>query len=306
MTSPTTTSLDATLMREARDEDPSNLGLAGYAKVLCSAVFVSGHEKEFARAHARRVAVHLMHLPREGPGRAHRRDRLREQDRPGVARDAADKKGEVLRGHRLHCPSGGRRRHLLRACDHRDDVTRPGNDAVADGRPDAGRAPAAGGRPGEATGSRRARLRRAVPGLGVRRFVQGAAGGGEVRTLGVGNNSSRELVHGQEPHGHSHRPAHERRALRPGRPGARSRVADGGRPAGTDPNLGSAAHVQRPPVHPERGAGGEAGRAEGDPRRLSGSHLRLHWRNERVPLRDRAGRSSTSRTRLGGTGIPTR
>ena len=59
-----TSYLDAPPMREAKDEDPSNLGLAGYAKILCSALFVSGHEEEFARAHARRVAVDLMHLPR--------------------------------------------------------------------------------------------------------------------------------------------------------------------------------------------------------------------------------------------------
>ena len=58
-----TSYLDAPPMREAKDEDPSNLGLAGYAKILCSAIFVSGHAEEFARAHARRVAVDLMHLP---------------------------------------------------------------------------------------------------------------------------------------------------------------------------------------------------------------------------------------------------
>ena len=58
-----TSYLDAPPMREAKDEDPSDLGLAGYAKILCSAVFVSGHAEEFARAHARRVAGDLMHLP---------------------------------------------------------------------------------------------------------------------------------------------------------------------------------------------------------------------------------------------------
>ena len=58
-----TSYLDAPPMREAKDEDPSNLGLAGYAKILCSAIFVSGHPEDFARAHARRVAADLMHLP---------------------------------------------------------------------------------------------------------------------------------------------------------------------------------------------------------------------------------------------------
>ena len=61
----TTSYLDAPPIREAKDENPSNLGLAGYAKILCSALFVSGHEEEFARAHARRVAVDLMHLPKD-------------------------------------------------------------------------------------------------------------------------------------------------------------------------------------------------------------------------------------------------
>ena len=59
----TTSHLDATPIREAKDEDPSNLGLAGYAKVLCSAIFITGHAEEFARDHARRVATSLMHLP---------------------------------------------------------------------------------------------------------------------------------------------------------------------------------------------------------------------------------------------------
>lgn len=58
-----TSYVGAPAMREAKDEDPSNVGLVGYAKILCSAIFVSGHEEEFARAHARRVAVDLMHLP---------------------------------------------------------------------------------------------------------------------------------------------------------------------------------------------------------------------------------------------------
>ena len=93
----TTTYLDAPPMREAKDEDPSNLGLAGYAKILCSALFVSGHEEEFARAHARRVAVDLMHLPRGDLDRLTDRDRLRRQDRDGIARRRPDPQGRLLR-----------------------------------------------------------------------------------------------------------------------------------------------------------------------------------------------------------------
>ena len=48
---------------EAKDEDPSSLGLAGYAKILCSAIFISGHPEDFAVAHAIRVARSLMQLP---------------------------------------------------------------------------------------------------------------------------------------------------------------------------------------------------------------------------------------------------
>ena len=51
------------LIPEAKDQDPSNLGLAGFAKVLCSAIFVSKHNEAFAYKHASRVAVNLMHLP---------------------------------------------------------------------------------------------------------------------------------------------------------------------------------------------------------------------------------------------------
>ena len=52
-------------IREAKNEDMSNVGLAGFAKLLCSAIFISGHEEKFARDHAVRVATHLTHLPDE-------------------------------------------------------------------------------------------------------------------------------------------------------------------------------------------------------------------------------------------------
>ena len=50
-------------MKEARDQNPSNVGVAGYAKLLCSAVFVSGTDEVTAREHSRNVAVDLMKLP---------------------------------------------------------------------------------------------------------------------------------------------------------------------------------------------------------------------------------------------------
>ena len=56
-------------MREAKDHDPSNLGLAGYAKLLCSAIFVTGTEPEAAREHCRNVAVDLMKLPKSDASR---------------------------------------------------------------------------------------------------------------------------------------------------------------------------------------------------------------------------------------------
>ena len=52
-----------TRMYEAKDQDPSDIGLAGYAKLLCSAVFVPGTGEEAARRHSRNVAVDLLKLP---------------------------------------------------------------------------------------------------------------------------------------------------------------------------------------------------------------------------------------------------
>lgn len=53
----------AAAVTEARDADPLDLGLAGYAKVLCSALFVSNREQPEALAHARTLAIDLLGLP---------------------------------------------------------------------------------------------------------------------------------------------------------------------------------------------------------------------------------------------------
>ncbi len=69
-------------MKEAKDHDPSNLGLAGYAKLLCSAIFVTGTEEEAAREHCRNVAVDLIKLP--------------ESDLPDIT-DSIDYEAKVVR-----------------------------------------------------------------------------------------------------------------------------------------------------------------------------------------------------------------
>ena len=48
---------------EAKDQDPVDLGVAGYAKVLCSAIFISNLPEADAREHSRTVAVHLFKIP---------------------------------------------------------------------------------------------------------------------------------------------------------------------------------------------------------------------------------------------------
>ncbi len=53
----------AAAIKEARDADPVDLGLAGYAKVLCSAVFVSHREQDEAITHAKTLALTLLGLP---------------------------------------------------------------------------------------------------------------------------------------------------------------------------------------------------------------------------------------------------
>ena len=53
----------STALREARGEDARNLGTGGFAKTLCSMLFISEHPDDFAEAHAMRVATHLMKLP---------------------------------------------------------------------------------------------------------------------------------------------------------------------------------------------------------------------------------------------------
>ncbi len=52
-----------TAIKEAKDADPLDLGLAGYAKVLCSAVFVSNREHDEAITHAKTLAISLLGLP---------------------------------------------------------------------------------------------------------------------------------------------------------------------------------------------------------------------------------------------------
>ena len=53
----------STALREAKGEDARNLGTGGFAKTLCSMLFISEHPDDFAEAHAMRVATHLMKLP---------------------------------------------------------------------------------------------------------------------------------------------------------------------------------------------------------------------------------------------------
>jgi CubicO group peptidase (beta-lactamase class C family) len=52
-----------TAIKEAKDANPLDLGLAGYAKVLCSALFVSNREQDEAIKHAKTLAVTLLGLP---------------------------------------------------------------------------------------------------------------------------------------------------------------------------------------------------------------------------------------------------
>ncbi len=50
---------------EAKDQDIGSLGVAGYAKLLCSSVFVSKMEDDVAIEHSRRVTRALVRLPAE-------------------------------------------------------------------------------------------------------------------------------------------------------------------------------------------------------------------------------------------------
>ena len=89
-------------MKEAKDHDPGNLGLAGYAKLLCSAIFVTGTEEEAAREHCRNVAVDLIKLPQIRPTRYSRFHRLRGEGRPRHTPQLVDSDRQVLRGSGLH------------------------------------------------------------------------------------------------------------------------------------------------------------------------------------------------------------
>lgn len=48
---------------EAKDQDIHSLGVAGYAKLLCSSVFVTGMPEAEAIEHSRRVVRALIRLP---------------------------------------------------------------------------------------------------------------------------------------------------------------------------------------------------------------------------------------------------
>ena len=76
-------------IREAKDEEPSNMGLAGYAKLLCSAVFISGLPEAEAREHSRRASArrqHRGHVKRHRPGLPARVD-LCQFEMPGGPKD---------------------------------------------------------------------------------------------------------------------------------------------------------------------------------------------------------------------------
>ena len=63
LTAPISSDIETKQLREAKDDSPSNVGLAGYAKLLCSAVFITNYSDTLAREHSLRVASALMRLP---------------------------------------------------------------------------------------------------------------------------------------------------------------------------------------------------------------------------------------------------
>ena len=56
---------DTGVIVEAKDRDIADLGIAGYAKLLCSSVFVAGMDQDQAIEHSRRVARALVRIPAE-------------------------------------------------------------------------------------------------------------------------------------------------------------------------------------------------------------------------------------------------
>ena len=63
LTALTSSGIEIQRLREAKDDSPSNVGLAGYAKLLCSAVFITNYSDTLAREHSLRVASALMRMP---------------------------------------------------------------------------------------------------------------------------------------------------------------------------------------------------------------------------------------------------
>ena len=112
----------------APEGTPITLGLAGYAKVLCSAVFVSGREP----AEAFKNSGFFL-FPDEHRAGVDLRGRSRQETRAHDAR-RHDAHGEVLRRSGLHHPSAGSRRHLLHAGRGEDTAAGRRDAAVADGR----------------------------------------------------------------------------------------------------------------------------------------------------------------------------
>ena len=112
----------------APDGTPITLGLAGYAKVLCSAVFVSGRDA----AEAFENSGFFLLPEEERRGVTYDVDRKKQLVRMTHGDDHAN--GEVLRRSGLRHPSRRARRDPLHAGAGEDDAARRRDAAVADGR----------------------------------------------------------------------------------------------------------------------------------------------------------------------------
>ena len=145
----------STALREARGEDARNLGTGGFAKTLCSMLFISEHPDDFAEAHAMRVATHLMKLPAADASElTYEVDRSRApRSRISGRRDHSCR--QALRGPGLCSSSGRPRRYPLRARAGRNDASGSRPNSVADGgRPPGRLAPTRGGRGKARSGDR--------------------------------------------------------------------------------------------------------------------------------------------------------
>ena len=278
-------------------QSPASLGAASYAKVVCSAVFVSGRDVEEAR---RNSAYFLMAEPdREEPVTV-------DVDRPGQARaghaEGRHAHGGVLRRSGLRHPSRGPRRRPLHAdAGAHARCPTPTRHAVADGRCPAGDAVGRAARP-------RRRERRGRPGVrgsrGPHRRDGRRAQGADRRRALHGRHhqghAARELVDGQEPDRHARRAGGHARALRARRPRAGARLAPPRRPARGDPHPRRDADVERPQLHrPGRPASGSA---HAVPRPL----LHLRRRGGRLQVRHRRRRWSSRRASSAAIATPTR